>query len=90
MTGDALTMQAGSPRVFISHGTKDQVLPVDKCGRRLASEFKAYGIPVDYREFVGLHEVPAAISQQGMQWFLGNVDSATELVQQEGHKVVPK
>ncbi|KAK9819200.1 hypothetical protein WJX74_002602 [Apatococcus lobatus] len=80
---------AGSPRVFISHGTNDQVLPCDRCGRRLASELKGDGFSVDYREFKGPHEVPAAISQQGMQWFLGHVESATELVQKEGHTVVP-
>ena len=89
LTCNACGLQAGRPRVFISHGTNDQVLPCDRCGRRLARELKADGLTVDYREFKGPHAVPAAISQQGMQWFLGSLESATELVQQKGHKVVP-
>ena len=30
----------GKPRIFISHGTHDHILPIDRCGRRIASELK--------------------------------------------------
>jgi phospholipase/carboxylesterase len=55
----------GKPRVFISHGTRDRVLPVDRCGRRIARELRAAGYEVDYREFDGDHTVPAELGKAG-------------------------
>jgi predicted esterase len=46
------------PRIFISHGNKDEVLPGERCGRRLARELTAAHYDVDYREFAGGHIVP--------------------------------
>ena len=48
----------GKPRIFISHGDRDEVLPVERCGRRLARELSRSGYEVDYREFAGGHVVP--------------------------------
>jgi phospholipase/carboxylesterase len=52
------TMRAGRPAVFVSHGTADPVLPIDRCSRRLVPRLRAEGYEVDYREFPGHHEVP--------------------------------
>jgi phospholipase/carboxylesterase len=46
------------PKIFISHGTADRVLPIDRCSRRLVPRLHAEGYDVDYREFAGRHEVP--------------------------------
>jgi hypothetical protein len=35
----------GHPRVYISHGRADRVLPVERCGRRLARELAAAATP---------------------------------------------
>ena len=51
----------GRPAVFISHGRGDRVLPIERCGRRLARALRAAGYPVDYHEFDGGHEVPPDI-----------------------------
>lgn len=32
--------QAGSPKVYISHGVHDEVLPIDRCSRRLLPSLK--------------------------------------------------
>jgi len=61
---------AGRPRVFISHGDDDRVLPVDKCGRRLARVLKEGGYDVDYREFQGGHAVPPDLVDAGVARFL--------------------
>ncbi len=58
----------GKPRVFISHGTRDHILPIDSCGRRVAAGLKARGYDVTFREFDGDHEVPPAVAHEGLQW----------------------
>ena len=60
----------GKPLVFISHGTKDEVLPVDPCSRRIVSKLKGKGISVFYQEFNGEHEIPVAVSKAAVEWFL--------------------
>ena len=58
----------GRPAVFISHGRGDRVLPIDRCGRRLARVLAATGYAVEYREFDGGHEVPADVSVAALDW----------------------
>jgi phospholipase/carboxylesterase len=53
----APSRQAGTPRLFISHGVHDGVLPIDACSRRLAPKLRAAGYDLDYREFDGGHMV---------------------------------
>jgi predicted esterase len=53
--------RAGRPSVFVSHGVDDPVLPIDRCSRRLVPVLEQEGYEVDYREFPGRHEVPAAM-----------------------------
>jgi predicted esterase len=54
----APTTTADHPEIFISHGTRDEVLPIDPCGRRLARVLTEVGYRVTYREFDGGHVVP--------------------------------
>ena len=58
------------PRIFISHGDKDDVLPVERCGRRLARELSRVGYDVDYREFAGGHVVPPRMVDAAMDRFV--------------------
>jgi predicted esterase len=58
----------GRPRVFISHGTEDQILPYDQCGRRIASDLERLQYDVTFRDFRGGHEIPADIAAAGMKW----------------------
>jgi predicted esterase len=62
--------RSGNPRIFISHGTKDQVLPIESCSRRLVPALKGAGYPVNYEEFDGPHTVPAEIARRAMEWLL--------------------
>ena len=58
----------GKPRIFISHGTHDHILPIDRCGRRVAAGLKSRGYDVTFREFDGDHEVPADVAREGLKW----------------------
>jgi phospholipase/carboxylesterase len=61
----------GQPKVFISHGTQDPILPIDRCGRRIAGALKSAGYDVNYQEFDGEHTVPPEIRDTGLTWLLG-------------------
>jgi phospholipase/carboxylesterase len=62
--------RAGSPRLFISHGTQDQVLPIQRCSRRIVPQVEGAGYEVLYREFDGAHTVPPEIARGAHDWFV--------------------
>jgi predicted esterase len=62
--------QQGSPALYISHGTRDRVLPIDSCSRRIVPRVKAAGYSVFYREFDGPHTVPPEVAGEAVEWFL--------------------
>ena len=66
----APTDQADAPRIFISHGIHDGVLPIDSCSRRLVPKLRQGGYDVDYREFDGGHEVPSEMVTAAVARFL--------------------
>jgi len=60
----------GRPRVFVSHGTADPVLPIDRCSRRIVPALRTAGYEVAYREFDGGHVVPADVAEAAVAWWL--------------------
>jgi predicted esterase len=69
--------RTGLPRVFISHGRGDRVLPIDRCGRRLARTLTATGYAVQYVEFDGGHDVPADVAAAALVWLDGDIGPQT-------------
>ncbi len=66
----------GRPRVFVSHGRSDNVLPIDVCGRPIASGLQRAGYEVMFREFDGGHTLPPAVADEGVRWWLAPPDAA--------------
>ena len=62
--------QVGVPRVFVSHGTLDGVLPIAGAGDAVVKALRDAGYPVTYRRFRGGHEVSTATSAAAIRWFL--------------------
>ena len=58
----------GHPRFFISHGTSDPILPIDRCSRVIVPGLRNAGYDVTFREFNGGHEVPEAVAREGLDW----------------------
>jgi phospholipase/carboxylesterase len=58
------------PQVFVSHGTGDQILPINSTSRRIVPALQRAAFPVTYREFDGPHTVPPAIAREAFTWFL--------------------
>ncbi len=61
----------GRPRIFISHGVDDGVLPIAGTSRRVVPALERAGYDVEYVEFDGKHAVPPAIATQAVTWLLG-------------------
>lgn len=61
--------QRGAPQVFVSHGDRDTVLPVDPCGRTIARQLHAAGYALRYREFEGGHVIPPEVAEETVGWF---------------------
>lgn len=53
--------RVGTPPILVSHGTRDAVLPIDRCSRRLVPALRESGYDVEYHEFPGGHEVPGHV-----------------------------
>jgi phospholipase/carboxylesterase len=59
----------GKPPIFVSHGTRDEVLPIDRCSRKIVPQLEREGYDVRYQEFDGPHTVPESVARDALQWF---------------------
>ncbi len=61
----------GKPRIYVSHGTQDNVLPVTISRDGIVPTLRNADYDVTYQEFAGGHGVPSEISESALDWFLG-------------------
>jgi phospholipase/carboxylesterase len=64
------TRRIGAPRIFVSHGRQDEVLPIVSCSRVMVPRLQRDGYRVWYREFDGGHEMPPTVMREGVDFFL--------------------
>jgi phospholipase/carboxylesterase len=67
-----------SPKIYISHGKNDNVLPIDPCSRKIVQRIKEEGFDLTYHEFDGGHTIPPDIGREAFNWFLGQETAAQE------------
>ena len=60
----------GKPRIFISHGLSDPIMPIGITSRQFVPRLKNLGYDVTYREYEGRHGVTPAIVREAFEWFL--------------------
>jgi predicted esterase len=58
----------GKPRVFITHGVDDELLPIDRASRRIVPALRSEGYDVAYDEFDGGHTVPPVELARAADW----------------------
>jgi predicted esterase len=59
----------GKPRIFLSHGTNDPIMPIDLTSRQFVPKLKALGYDVTYREYEGRHAPSPPVVREAFQWF---------------------
>ena len=64
----AASQRHGRPRLFVSHGRSDDVLPIDRCSRQIVPRLQETGYDVTYREFNGGHALPPDIVSEAVSW----------------------
>jgi len=62
----------GRPPIFVSHGTSDPILNIDRASRTFVPALRKDGYDVTYREFDGVHQVPTAIAAEAAQFIARN------------------
>lgn len=65
----APTQTEDAPRIFISHGVRDEVLPIGPCSRRIVPALQNAGYDVEYQEFDGGHVVPPEMVERAINRF---------------------
>jgi len=68
------SVRVGAPRFFVSHGTRDDVLPIDRCSRRIVPQLERMGYELTYKEFEGGHTVPPEIALEAVGWLTSEGD----------------
>jgi phospholipase/carboxylesterase len=63
----------GKPKVFISHGTEDTVLPFGNTQSKIIPAFTDKGYNVKFLPFEGGHTVTLSIFTQAVDWWLGGI-----------------
>jgi phospholipase/carboxylesterase len=61
------------PRVFLSHGTHDPILPFESA-QRIAGTFTRLGYPLTFHAFDGGHTVPPDVADAAFDWWLTPTD----------------
>jgi len=60
----------GRPKIFVSHGREDPILPIDQCGRRIVAQLTRAGYAPRFDEFDGGHTASPEMRERAMAWFL--------------------
>jgi phospholipase/carboxylesterase len=68
--------QRGQPSFFITHGSMDQVLPVES-SRYIVEQLRASGYAVEFREWDGPHAVKLSLARESWEWLIGTQPAPT-------------
>lgn len=58
----------GKPKIYVSHGKQDKVLPFDQCGAAIAARLKSANYNVRFDVFDGGHTASPEIRSAALKW----------------------
>ncbi|MBI3586493.1 MAG: hypothetical protein HY088_05135 [Ignavibacteriales bacterium] len=60
----------GPARIFVAHGTKDQILPFESTSKVIVPTLEQWGYDVRFREFDGRHTISKEVAREAFEWFV--------------------
>ena len=63
-------LQTGAPKIFISHGTRDEQIPIERSARVHAARLTEAGYDVSYVEYAGPHAWQPTVVSQAVDFFM--------------------
>lgn len=66
-------VKTGKPRIFIGHGTQDEILPIEMTSREIVAALKEKNYPVKFEEFDGGHMMTQQEVTHALNFFLQKV-----------------
>jgi predicted esterase len=67
-----------NPRIFISHGMRDEVMPISTCAQHIVAPLERAGLDVEYAEFEAGHRIPPDVANQAFTWLTKASESSHE------------
>ncbi|MBB5763406.1 esterase [Methylorubrum rhodesianum] len=68
----SVQVQVGAPKIFLSHGTRDEQIGIDRSARTHARLLKGAGYDLTYVEYDGPHAYNPDVVAQAVDFFLGD------------------
>lgn len=65
-------LQVGAPKIFLSHGTQDEQITINRSARVHVPALREAGYPVTYVEYDGPHAHQPAVVAQAVDFFLND------------------
>lgn len=63
-------LQAGAPKIFVSHGTRDEQIPIDRSARTHVRRLREAGYDVAYVEYDGPHAHQPQVVEQAVAFLM--------------------
>lgn len=57
-------------RIFVSHGTRDEIQPIGSCSHRILSQLGEQAATIEYVEFEAGHRIPPEVARRAMEWLM--------------------
>jgi phospholipase/carboxylesterase len=61
---------ARKPPIYVAHGDRDRILPIQQTSRLLVRELERDGYRVTFKEFSGGHGIQPPILREALDWFV--------------------
>lgn len=65
----------GKPRIYLVHGTRDRILPIDQTSHRILPLLEREGYQVSYHEFDGGHTLRPDDARAALAWLVGPLEA---------------
>ena len=66
----SVLLQVGTPKIFMSHGTQDEQIPIERSGRAHSAQLRQAGYDVTYVEYEGPHAYQPEIVEQAVDFLV--------------------